>query len=464
MMFKTSIALTIASFLLSFFAVSAHAFETTQFSLDNGLRVVIAEDSRAPILHCQVWYQIGSVDEEKGATGLSHMLEHLMFQGTKQFPDDAYSQKINSLGGTYNAGTMTDKTFYYAVIPSDNVDDCLAMEADRMRNLNFNPDKFLSERDVVKEERRMRIEDNPFSKAREQFIAQIYPTGGYHHPIIGWMEDISVYEKAKVYDWYQRWYAPNNAVLVLAGDIDAKAVAKKVKKVFGAVEQSDRINHAAPYRHQPVINKTQTVSVGSDIPMIMLGYQVPSWFTRAAEGEQATKENDKELIALDMLVSLLSQGNSARLEAELVRKQKLATSAGASYSMLQRGDSIVYFYLAPVPTEQESGNAGSQTFAPLETAFYTLLEKLKSEPVDVAELERIKTQTIASMIYRKDSLRAQVNEVASLALSNLPLDFYEQYIDMLSAVTPQDIQKAATKFFVESKRAVTYIPADAEVK
>lgn len=416
-----------------------HAYEA--YELDNGLKVILLEDQRAPVAYCQVWYEVGASDEPDGQTGISHVLEHMMFQGSKNFPDTYYTDFVNGLGGSYNAATSADETYYYATIPPEGLETCLRIEADRMQHLSFTEDDFIRERGVVQEERRMRIDDKPLAKASEQFQFQLNQGTGYAHPIIGWMNEIGNLQQQQVYDWYQRWYVPNRATVIVGGDIDKQATKQWITDFFGVIPAS-KSTWAKQDRKARDLPKQQTVYVDTKIEVLMMGYKMPSWFTVSSEAEH------QELVALSLLASVLSNGQSSRLSQALVYQQQIASSASARYSVLKEELSSFTFFVVP--------NEG----VALETVQQAALDELKrlqTELVQPNELERIRNQALAQLIYQKDALASQINSLANYSNSGLDLDFDKQWIEKMKHVTPEMIREVANKYFVDKPLFSTFV-------
>ncbi|MGD1982283.1 MAG: pitrilysin family protein, partial [Chromatiaceae bacterium] len=305
--------------------------KVSEYQLDNGMKVLVKPDRRAPVVVSQVWYRVGASYEPDGLTGVSHALEHMMFKGTESLGPGEFSKTISALGGDENAFTGRDYTAYFETLAVEHLDTALRLEADRMRNLALDPGEFAKEIKVVKEERRLRTEDRPSGKVFEQFNAVAWRASPYRNPIIGWMNDIKHLSLEDLADWYERYYAPNNAILVVVGDIDPEAVFEMAKTHFGGFEPME-IPALKPFVEPEQSGETRvTVSVPAKQPFVLLGYKAPV-IGRA--------EEDWEPYALYVLSSVLDGGNSARLSRELVRGSAIAASAGASYSGYSRLDSM----------------------------------------------------------------------------------------------------------------------------
>ena len=305
------------------FAVKGFAISDstiTDFTLDNGLKVVLIENHRAPIMFSSIWYRVGGSYEPDGLTGISHMLEHMMFKGTIEHPDGFFKTKVAEIGGTQNAITSSDFTMYYQQIPSDKLSQVLALEADRMQHLSPTQPSFENEHRVVMEERRMRIEDNPQGLTWLRFMAAAFINSPYHQPVIGWLPDIKQYTLKDVMAWYHQWYAPNNAELMIMGDFNSKSVYKLIQRYFGAI----------PRKSLPLMKaRTEIPSLGprdiqvhapAQLPWLVMGYSVPAL-------AQLPSNKQWQAYALYLAAAVLSGGDSSRLSKKLVRDQQIATSA-----------------------------------------------------------------------------------------------------------------------------------------
>ena len=298
----------------------------------NGLKVLVKEDHRSPVVVSQIWYKVGSSYEPSGITGISHMLEHMMFKGTKLYPAGEFSRIIAENGGQENAFTGDDYTAYFQTMEKSRLEISFKLEADRMRNLDLKADELAKELQVVTEERRMRTDDQPHAKTLEQFNAVAFANSPYKNPVIGWPSDIANYQVEDLQAWYQQWYAPNNATLVVVGDVTAKEVFKLAEQYFGGLQPSV----IKPLKPQTEIAqqgiKKLTVKVPAKLPGVFLGYKVPTL---------KTAEIEQDAYALEVLTGILDGGNSARLPARLVRGQESAVSVGAGYDFASRLSTIL---------------------------------------------------------------------------------------------------------------------------
>lgn len=404
-----------------------------EFSLDNGLKLVIKEDHRAPIVVSQIWYKVGSSYEQEGKTGLSHMLEHMMFKGTQKYPPGEFNRLMATYGASQNAFTGTDFTAYFQTLEKNRLSLSFELEADRMKNLVLNEAEFIKEREVVTEERRSRTEDDPESVLYEHFMATAYQTSPYQNPIIGWMNDIKNLTLADLQSWYKRWYAPNNAIVVVVGDVEPNAVFELAKKYFGPIAPSEIISPSSRQEVEQYGMKRMTVKRPAKLPSLVMGYKTPVLKT-LPEKEQW------EAYALDVLVYLLSSGKSARLTKHLVREQQIATNVNAGYDMFNRLEEL--FTFSGTPTEK-------YTVVQLEEAIRQQIKQLQTTPVEKSELERIKIQLQASKVYELDSQFYQGMQVGTLESIGLDWRLSDHYLDKIAAVTPEQVQNVARKYLID---------------
>ena len=424
MRFLTSLVLALV------FLGSAHA-SVTEATLDNGMRVLVKRDARAPIAVSMVWYRIGGSYEEPGSTGLSHVLEHMMFRGTKNTEPGEFSRTISALGGSENAFTSRDYTAYFETLAVEHLDKALELEADRMRNMTLNNDEFLRELEVVKEERRLRTDDKPTGLLYEQLMSTAYRASSYQNPVIGWMNDLDQMKVEDLKRWYDMWYQPNNATLVVVGDVEGADVVAMAKKHFGSIPRGDvpqlRETPEPPQRGLTRVN----VSVSAKQPYLLMGYKVPVIGSGAEEWEP---------YALAVLSSILDGGDSARLTSEMVREQKLAASAGASYDAYSRLPSL--FLMDGVPNE-------GVNLDQIEQALLEQVKRLHDAPISSDELKRVVTQAVAQKVFAADSFMSQAMELGSLDSIGLDWRLVSVEIENLKKVTAEQVQAVAKKYLVE---------------
>ena len=407
-----------------------------EYTLNNGLKLIVKEDHRAPVVVSQIWYKVGSAYEHSGITGLSHALEHMMFKGTRKVPAGEFSRIISINGGRENAFTGQDYTAYFQQLASDRLPISLRLEADRMRGLLLPEDEFNKELKVVMEERRMRTEDDPQALLYEQFNAAAFVNNPYHHPIIGWMDDLKNMQVSDLRAWYQHWYAPNNATLVIVGDVDPEATHMLVKRYFGRIKP---LNSAAqkPRREIPQRGiRRVTLKVPAELPYVILGYKTPVLKTAADKGDA---------YALEVIAGILDGGNSARLARNLIRGQKIAASTSAGYDLLAAHDSLLILDGTP---------ATGVSVAELEKQLRQQISQLREQPVTAEELARVKAQVVASDVYERDSVFYQAMKIGMLESTGQSWRILEDYVDNIRAVTAEQLQQVARKYLNDDQLTV----------
>jgi len=410
-----------------------------EHTLANGLKVLVKEDHRSPVVVSQVWYKVGSSYEPGGITGISHMLEHMMFKGTDKHPAGEFSRIIAENGGDENAFTAQDYTAYFQTMESSRLAVSFELEADRMRNLHLLPEELKKELQVVTEERRMRTDDNPQAKMQEHFMSMAYSNSPYGHPVIGWPSDIANYTVEDLQAWYQRWYAPNNATLVVVGDVQHKAVFDLAEKYFSDLKPSDIKTIKPQTEIEQLGVRKMTVKVPAKLPSILMAYKVPVLKTAA---------NESEAYAMEVLAGVLDGGSSARLTSGLVRGKQIAVSAGAGYDMTSRMSGL--FELEATPAE-------GKTVMELEAALKNEIKKLQENLISSEELKRIKAQVLASDIYQKDSNFYQAMQIGTLETVGLGWQKADEYVAKINQVTAEQVRDVARKYLVEDHLSIAYL-------
>lgn len=413
--------------------VQANPFE---YKLANGLSVIVKEDHRAPTAVHMVWYHVGSMDETNGTTGVAHVLEHMMFKGTPKVGPGEFNRLVAAAGGRDNAFTSRDYTAYFQQVPREKLGEMMALEADRMRHLNLSRSEFEQEIKVVMEERRLRTDDQPQSLLFEAMNAMAFQTHPYRRPIIGWMNDLEHMTAQDARDWYERWYVPNNAYVVVVGDVDHKEVFRAAEKYYGPLK-----SRPLPLR-KPQDEPAQkgvrrlTVKAPAELPVIMMGYRAP--IIRDVE-------KDVDPYALEMLGAIFSGHGAARFSKHLVREQRLAISAGAEYDATARGPGM--FYLIGTPSE-------GKTVGEMEAGLRAEIARVQAEGVTAEELNRARTQLVAAEIYKLDSMFAQAMEIGQLDSVGLPYRSGERIIEKLKSVTADQVQDVAKRYFGDDSLTV----------
>lgn len=425
-------------FLLSAQAEAA-MFNAETFTLNNGLQVVVIPNHRAPVVTHMIWYKFGGSDERPGKSGIAHFLEHLMFKGTPRVPDGQFSKIVKKLGGNDNAFTTHDYTAFFQNVAKEHLPRMMEMEADRMKNLELREDQVGSEREVIIEERRQRIDNQPQARFQEQLMSALFVNHPYGIPVIGWLHEMKTLTRADAMDEYTRWYAPNNAVLIISGDVTAAEVKPLAEKYYGVLPASvlqkrerplpapiiaqHRLTMADPRIGQPVITKIYRAPRGSD--------------------------------ALDMLAEIFGGSSTARLYKDLVVDQKLAIAAGADYDPISLNDTTLSLFATPAP---------GVSVEKLEAALDAEVGKLLSEGVTAAELQGAKSRKKASQTYALDSLQGPAMLFGRAIASGFDADYVETLQDRVQKLQPDDINKAAAAQFAADNVPVTGILLPQEVK
>ncbi len=413
----------------------AHA-EIVERTLGNGMRVIVKTDRRAPVAVSQVWYRAGSTDEFNGTTGVAHVLEHMMFKGTHEVPAGEFSRRIAAAGGRENAFTSRDHTAYFQTLQKDRLELALKLEADRMANLNLSADEFAKEIQVVMEERRLRTEDNPQARLYEGLMATALQAHPYRRPIIGWMDDLKNMTVDDARDWYQRWYAPNNATLVVAGDVDTAQVFAWAEQYFGPV--APRPLPARKPQNEPDQNGKREVVVKAPakLPVVALAWHVPGL---------RDPERDSDPYALEILAGVLDGHASARLNQSLVRDKRLATEASAGYDSVARGPSM--FMVDATPSE-------GHDVAEVEAAMKAEIARIVKDGVGDQELARVKAQVLASQVFQQDSLFYQAMLIGEWTTAGLDYRARDTRFRKLREVTPEQVREVARKYLIDDHLTV----------
>jgi zinc protease len=428
----------VTSLLILMSSATLHA-KVHEYMLDNGMKILVKTDNRFPVVVSQIWYKVGSSYEHNGITGISHMLEHMMFKGTPDVPGGEFSRIIASLGGQENAFTSSDYTAYFQRLEKSRLETSFRLEADRMRNATIPEDEFLKERDVVAEERRLRTEDSPQAKAFEQFRAAAFVSSPYHHSVIGWMSDIQNYTVEDARNWYNHWYAPNNATLVVVGDVEPEQVLRMAKKHYGPIQPVE-IPELKPRPEIPQSGERRlTLELPATIDYLMMGYKVPSLNTTSEEWE---------VYALEVLAWILDGGASSRFSKELLRDQQLEASTSVSYDLYSRLQTLLM--LSAVPAREKN-------IEDVETALRAQIKRLQDELVSDEELQRIKTQIMAGAVYERDSIFYQAMQLGSLETVGIGWQADGQFVDKIRAVTREQIMAVAKKYLTDDRLTVAIL-------
>lgn len=423
-------------FFLGFLGVSSSVQASAvvnAFKLNNGMEVRIKQDHRSPVVLTQVWYKVGSSYESTGFTGISHLLEHMMFRGTLKVGPGEFSQIISRLGGVENAFTAEDFTAYYQMMPADKLETSLRLEADRMRNLQLKYNDFLKERQIVMEERRMRVDDVPQARAYERFLAVAHTASAYHHPTIGWPGDLNRLRLDDLRAWYSKWYAPNNAILVIVGDVDPEQAKKLVQRYFAGMSPKPIPKVIPQEEVTPLGKRHLTLHIAAKVPWLIMGYNVPVI---------KTAKKAWEPYALYVLAALMDAGASARFPKNLVRDRAIAVAASANYHPFDRLDSL--FTISAVPSQGHS-------LPELQAAIATEIKRLQTELVSATELSRVKAQAIAARVFAEDTLSSQALNIGALESVGLSWRDYDVFLKHLNAVTAEQVRLVARRYLTDTR-------------
>ena len=434
---------------------SAHAAKPSQahqFTLANGMTVIVKPDRRAPTAVQMVWVRVGSMDEVDGTSGVAHLLEHMLFKGTPTVKAGEFSRRVAALGGRENAFTSKDYTGYFQQIPASRIQEVMQLEADRFANNQWSNEDFAKELEVVKEERRLRTEDNPHARLHESMDAVTYQANPYRRPIIGWMSDLDAMQADDAREFYKRWYTPSNAALVVAGDVDVQQVKAWAEQYYGVIP-----NRALPLR-KPRIEPEQVglrrldFKAPAEQSYIALSFKVPGLGADVLNPDTTRTDPDSEdALALAVLSAVLDGYHGARLERALtLPKDHLADSAGSYYGMASRGPKLFTLYGVP---------ATGKTTQQLEKALREQVALIAKNGVEPAELERVKIQWVASQVYKLDSVFNQAREIGVDWINGFPVDSDDLLIDRLRKVTAAQVQSVASRYFGDDALTVaTLLP------
>ena len=412
--------------------VLAAAIEPKEFVLSNDMKVLLVEVPKAPVATVQVWYKVGSRNEVMGRAGLSHMLEHMMFKGTNRFPKGSFSRLIRKNGGMDNAFTSQDFTAYFENLAADRVTLALELESDRMQGLILDANEFKTEREVVKEERRLRSEDDPQGALVEALFAQAYVSHPYHWPVIGWFADLDAMTLEDLQRHYDTYYSPNNATLVIVGDIKAESLIPTVTKLFEPIPKGPTPKPLVAVEPEQRGERRFMLKREAQVPFVMMGYRVPNY-------------TSDDSYALNILESILSHGKSSRLYQTLVYDQKSALAVGAEYSLMQADPGLFYFYALVRPGEKVEV---------IEENLLKEIRRLQTEPPTELELQRAKNQIEAGRVFEQDSNFRHAMLLGEAETIGAGWRKVNQFIERTRAVTAQDVQRVASKYLIDDTKTV----------
>ena len=443
--------LALAAWLFSVSVATAQeAAAIVQFTLSNGMTVIVQPDRRAPTAVHMLWVRVGAMDVVDGTSGVAHVLEHMMFKGTPSVRAGDFSRRVAALGGRDNAFTSRDYTGYFQQIPSQKLEDVMRLEADRFANSQWDDAEFTKELEVVKEERRMRTEDSPRAQLYEAMTATVFAASPYRRPIVGWMSDLDAMTPADVRSFYRRWYTPRNAAVVVAGDVDPQQVRTLAEKYYGSIPQGDMVPRKPREEPQQLGQRRLDVKVAAEQAYVALSFKVPSLSASGLDARSASAADD-DALALTVLSAVLDGYSGARLDRALTQGDaRIADSAGAHSGLWGRGPQL--FTLDGVPIK-------GMTTQQIETALREQVARVARDGVSEAELQRVKTQWVTGEIYKLDSVFNQARTIGSYWVQGLPPDAGSRLIARLRGVTAQRVQEVAGRYFGDDQMTVaTLVP------
>ena len=417
---------------------------THEFQLSNGLKLIVREDHRAPTVAHMVWYRAGSIDEVNGRTGVAHVLEHMMFKGTDKVKSGEFSRLVAAVGGRENAFTSRDYTAYFQQVEKSKLDEVMKLEADRMSNLKFDDAEFLKEIQVVMEERRLRTEDNPSSLLNESLMATAYISSPYRYPVVGWMNDLVNMKASDARDWYRSWYKPNNATVVIAGDVDPKVILQAVEKYYGATsarELPERKPQTEPL--QKGMKRVQ-VKAPADSARLAMAWKVPKLRPGALD--------DDEPYALELLTAVLDGYDNARLNRKLIKQERVVNNIGVGYDMISRGPELFLI---------SASMAKGKTVEQAENSIRKALKELVDNGILESELKRIKVRILSEQIYKRDSIFGQAMEIGSTEMAGFSWRDIDQMLEKMQTITPAQVQAVAKKYLVDDGLTIAVLDPQA---
>ncbi len=409
-----------------------------EYKLNNGIKVLIIEDNKSPLATFQIWYKVGSKDEPYGKTGISHLLEHMMFKGTEKYGSKKFSNIIQKNGGVDNAFTTKDYTMYYQTLSSSRIHLSFELESDRMNNLLLNPKDVDSEKNVVMEERRMRYEDDPHNSLFEEVVATAFKVNSYRWPIIGWMSDIASISREDLHQYYKRFYCPENSFIIVSGDVSSQDIIPKIKDNFEQIPSCpDKMTAAKDGREnfskepEQKGQKKLYLKKEAELPYMLIAYHAPSF-------------PHEDSYALEVLSLVLSGGKSARLYREIVYEKRVALNIFAEYNGLYLNPFLFFFGATASP---------QSNIEDVEKAIYEEIEKIKKSPPTIREIQKAKNQIEASFTFAQDS---NFSKGLYTGIFELHGDWrlIDKYLEGIRRVSPEDVQRAANKYLIDDKKTV----------
>jgi zinc protease len=421
--------------------MTVHAAEVKEYQLKNELKVLIVEEHKAPVATFQVWYRVGLRDEPAGKSGLSHLLEHMMFKGTQRYGPSVLSRIVQKNGGTDNAYTTKDYTVYFELFSSDRISLALDLEADRIQNLAIEPKEVLSERNVVMEERRLRYEDDPQRALFEEVVAAAFKVHPYQRPVIGWMSDLKSIERDDLYAYYKSHYLPRNAVIVIAGDVNGDEIIGKIRTSFADIASGPTIKPIISAEPPQKGERRIILKREAELPCLLQAYHTPSF-------------PHEDSYALDVLSLILSGGKSSRLYRSLVYEKRVALDAAADYSGFNNDPYLFFFSATASP---------GKDIKEVEDLLSSEIEKLKSVPPAEREIQKAKNQIESSFQVEQDSIYMQAMKYGLFEMLG-DWRLMDRYLEGIRKVTSEDVMKAARKYLNEDNRTTGILIPTKELK
>src|SRR4030043_559717 len=434
------IRIFLASMLL-LIPITTYALEVKEYKLDNGLKVLIIEEHKAPVATFQVWYRIGSRDEPSGKSGLSHLLEHMMFKGTSRYGPTVLSKVVQKNGGSDNAYTTKDYTVYFELFASDRITLAIDLEADRMQNLLLEQKEVIAERNVVKEERRLRYEDDPQNSLFEEVVAAAFKVHPYQRPVIGWMSDLQSIERDDLYKYYKVNYSPNNAVIVIVGDVKTDQIIEHVNKSFGHIQFGPPRKSTASSEPDQKGERRILLRRQAEMPYLLIAYHTPAF-------------PHEDSYSLDVLSLILSGGKSSRLYKSLVYEKKIALNVDTEYDGFNK-DPFLFFLDATVFPEKNIND--------VEDALCTEIEKIKNRPPSEQEVQKARNQIEASFIMEQDSIYLEAMKYGMFEILG-DWRLIDRYLEGIRKATPENVTTVAKKYLRKDNRTVGILIPTKEVK
>ena len=430
----------VALLIVSLAASPLHARPIETATLANGLKVILVEEHKAPVVTLQLWYRVGSRDEADGRTGLAHLTEHMMFKGTRKHGKGEFSRLVAKAGGTENAFTDKDYTAYFENMAADRIGLALELESDRMTNLLLDPSEFQLEREVVKEERRLRTDDDPTGLLFEHLYAAAFVAHPYHAPVIGWMTDLDRLTREDLVQHYRRFYHPANATLVVVGDFSGKELLPKIRHVYEGIPRRPQappgpVDPPGPMEPEQHGERRILVKKEAHLPVAALGYHAGNF--RQAEAP-----------ALVVLSHILSAGKSSRLYRRLVYDKKVALAAGGDYAALSADPDLFTFYAVAQP---------GRTVQEVEAALVEEIDRVRREPVSEQELTKAKNQVEASFLMGQDSNFFLAMQLGMMETVGAGIQYFETYMERIRAVTREDVLAAARRYLQDDGRTTAIL-------